>query len=204
MSYKVTLNARNPKEDEYGYEMLDRMNKHHQKLHKWALEHISIDKASTILDIGFGGGQNIHNLLKLRPNATIYGIDYSSASLKKCMSLNEEYVKSGKVKLQIGSAESLPYSNNMFDLVIAFETIYYWPNIEKCFKNINNILKKNGVFLICNEDSFIEGNEQIAKDLNMKFYNENSLESLLCNCGFIKVSAYTNPNGKWVCAVGKK
>lgn len=204
MINKVIMNARKPKDDQYGYKMLNRMNDRHKNLHKWGLEHISIDNMNTILDIGFGGGDNIKNMLNLAPNAKIFGIDYSEASYKKCYELNQKAVSEGKVSLKVGSAENLDYEKDYFDLVVAFETIYYWPNIDKCFENIYEILKDKGTFLICNEDSSLKGNEEIAEKLNMNFYDEEELKTLLKNAGFKIVHTYNNSNGKWVCAVGKK
>lgn len=198
----VTMNARKPREDEYGYAMLNRMNEHHKLLHKWALEHISIDSAKQILDIGFGGGDNIKNMCRLAPDAKIYGIDYSEASYKKCTELNSQAIKNGTVELQVGSADALPYEKNSFDLITAFETVYYWPNIEACFHSIYGLLRDKGAFLICNEDCTREGNEEIAQTLDMNFYDLDDLKKLLLNAGFEAVHTYRHKKGNWICVVG--
>ena len=39
----VIMNARQPKDDEYGLAMLNRMNDRHRELHQWALSHISLE-----------------------------------------------------------------------------------------------------------------------------------------------------------------
>lgn len=200
----VTMNARKPLDNEYGNAMLERMNAHHQSLHSWALEHISLAGATAILDIGYGGGQNILNLTQLAPEAKVYGIDYSEASYKKCSELNKCGIENGTVSLSIGSADALPYEHGSFDVVTAFETIYYWPNIEKCFRNICDTLKEGGRFLICNEDSALEGNESLAEALGMTFYSTKDLENLLRQAGFSSVRAYAMENSSWVCAVGEK
>ena len=200
----VTMNARTPGEDEFGTAMLNRMNDRHRSLYKWGLEHVSVEDTRRILDIGYGGGQNIHNLCRLAPEAKISGLDYSRASYRKCAEVNAEAIREGKVEIQIGSAEELPYGKNTFDLVTAFETVYYWPNITRCFRNVCDVLKDKGAFLICNEDSRLEGNEEIADALTMEFYDTEALEKLLKQAGFRTVHTYTNPNGKWVCAVGRK
>ena len=200
----VTMNARKPRDDDYGNAMLNRMNEHHVTLHRWALEHVSAEHSRQILDIGYGGGQNIRNLCSLAPQAKVSGIDYSEASYKKCSEVNREAIAEGRVELKVGSAEDLPYADDSFDLVTAFETIYYWPNIVQCFRNVHRALKDGGEFLICNEDSFLEGNEAIAEALTMEFYGAEELEKLLREAGFSAVRTERNPNGKWVCAVGKK
>lgn len=201
---EVTMNARKPREDEYGTAMLNRMNQHHKELHQWALEHVSPKNAKAILDVGFGGGQNIWNLLQLAKESKIWGIDYSPASYKKCAELNHTAIEEGRVELSLGSADNLPYSHDSFDLVTAFETVYYWPNIDKCFKNIYDCLHNDGQFLICNEDSSLEGNHELAEALDMSYYNCEDLDKLLHKAGFRIVHTFTHHNGKWICAVGRK
>ncbi len=200
----ITMNARKPKDDDYGYAMLNRMNDRHRELYKWGLEHVSLDTPKKILDIGYGGGQNIKNMRKIACDAKFWGIDYSDASYKRASEVNREAIAQGAVELQIGSAEKLPYEHNFFHLVTAFETVYYWPNIDQCLKNVYDVLEEKGVFLICNEDSAREGNEAIADALDMRFFSTEELETMLHKAGFRTVHTYRHGNGKWVCAVGKK
>ncbi len=197
----VTMNARQPKDDEYGLAMLNRMNDRHRELHQWALGHVSIEGRTSLLDIGFGGGQNIYNLSHLAPSAHICGIDFSEASYKKCAELNKEAIDEGRVALELGSAEHLPYQSGTFQLATAFETVYYWPNIVQCFRNVHDVLAEGGEFLICNEDASLQGNEELADALNMTFYSLSELEALLHQAGFETVRTDTHPNGKWICTV---
>lgn len=200
----ITMNARKPKDDNFGHAMLHRMNERHKPLYKWGLEHVSLDTPKNILDIGFGGGQNLRNLLQLAPQAKLYGIDYSEASYKKCEELNEEAIQEGKIEITMGSAEALPYPKGKFDLVTAFETIYYWKNIEDCFKNICDVLTDRGVFMLCNEDMDASGLEDVAKALDMRFYTQEQLKKYLHKAGFQTVHFYVHPKGNWLCAVAAK
>ena len=53
-----------------------------------------------------------------------------------------------KTTIAIGLWISLPGS---FDVVTAFETIYFWPDIEHCFNEVKKVLKPGGQFVIVNE-----------------------------------------------------
>jgi len=46
----------------------------------------------------------------------------SVAALKKCVNL-------GRVEILHDSVSHLPFPNNMFDLVTAVETHFWWPNL---------------------------------------------------------------------------
>ena len=200
----ITLNARKPRDDASGRAMLARMNEHHKALHKWALEHVSLDRAERILDIGCGGGENLHNLSAMLPHARLWGLDYSEASIRRCREVNLEAVEAGRLRLQQGSVEALPYEKNSFDLVTAFETVYYWPDIERSFRRVLDTLDDRGAFLICNEDSRREGNEAVAEALDMQFYTAEELGALLHRAGFRTVHTYSHEHSSWVCAVGRK
>ena len=47
----------------------------------------------------------------------------------------------------------LPFGNEAFDIITAFETIYFWPNINEAFKQVYRVLKGSGTFMICNESN---------------------------------------------------
>lgn len=47
-----------------------------------------------------------------------------------------------------GSAEKLPYEDNKFDLVTAVETVYFWPNLPNCLKEVKRVMKPGARFAI--------------------------------------------------------
>ena len=47
----------------------------------------------------------------------------------------------------------LPFRGETFDVITAFETIYFWPDISEAFKKVYKILKIGGTFMICNESN---------------------------------------------------
>ncbi len=45
----------------------------------------------------------------------------------------------------------MPFDDEAFDCVSAFETVYFWEDLEKCFAEVHRVMKNGGTFLICNE-----------------------------------------------------
>ena len=41
----------------------------------------------------------------------------------------------------------LPYEDGKFDLVTAFETVYFWPDLNKSFSEVYRVLKPGGMFM---------------------------------------------------------
>jgi ubiquinone/menaquinone biosynthesis C-methylase UbiE len=45
----------------------------------------------------------------------------------------------------------IPWEDGAFDLVTAFETVYFWPDFEGGLKEVRRVLKPGGTLFICNE-----------------------------------------------------
>jgi ubiquinone/menaquinone biosynthesis C-methylase UbiE len=51
---------------------------------------------------------------------------------------------SGRVKFQYGSAESIPFGDGYFDLIISTLSFHHWANPRECLKEIHRVLKNGG------------------------------------------------------------
>ena len=96
-----------------------------------------------MLDIGFGGGASLKRMLKRSKGGMVYGIDISEESVEKARKLNAD-VLGKQVFIQQGSVTELPYDDWKFDLVTAVETVYFWPNLPECIKEVYRVLKPGG------------------------------------------------------------
>ena len=122
----------------------------------------------------------------------VYGIDYSIESVKLSKEVNEKLIKEGKVEIQEGNVKSLPFEDNTFDIVTAFETVYFWPDIEKCFGEVKRVLKPGGIFLIGMEtngsDNFIM--KFWKHFIDMEMYTDNEIKAFLENNDYSQITAY--------------
>ena len=57
-----------------------------------------------------------------------------------------------------GSHAALPFKDDTFSLVTAFETVYLWPDIEKSFAEVRRVMTSGATFYIVNEDDGLSGN----------------------------------------------
>ena len=82
----------------------------------------------------------------------------------------------------------------VFDYVSAFETVYFWPGLKKCFFEVNRVLKNGGTFLICNEsDGTNDADEKWTKLIDgMKIYTSDQLIAALKEAGFTEIKTYSN------------
>lgn len=177
-------NFRKPKDNFGGRFMLKSMNRGHEKLASWGRSYINIDKNHTILDLGCGGGRNIEYFLTKADK--VYGLDHSKTSVKMASEINKKAIDTGRCQIFVGDVKSLPFEDESIDIVTAFETIYFWNDIEECFKEIYRVLKEGGQFLICNEVSSKERRDvkKILKIINFEVYKAEDLTKILRGLGF--------------------
>ncbi len=188
----------------WGKLMLAGMNHGHQKMALWCIEnHIKLSGNEDVLDIGCGGGQNIANFLK-RTNGKVHGIDYSPASVAKSLKKNKKAVTEKRSEIVQANVSAIPFENKTFDLVTAFETIYFWENIINDFKEVKRVLKPNGKFVVCNESSKMEGNERWTNILDMNIYTAEEIVDTMQQAGFADIKSYKKKNTQQICVIGKK
>ena len=182
-------NMRKP-QGKLGNIQLKSMNKEHTPVSLWGLKHLNINPDDIILDVGCGGGINIKRMAE---NAKkVYGIDYSIESVKLSKEVNEKLINEGKVEIREGNVKSLPFEDNTFDIVTAFETVYFWPDIEKCFGEVKRVLKPGGTFLIGMETN---GSDNLIMKfwnhfIDMEMYNDNEITAFLQNNDFDRITVY--------------
>lgn len=204
--YRLVQNARSPK-GFWGKLMIRSMNKGHYQVTGWGLEHIEIKENFAILDVGCGGGKTVYRLNQIT-KGKVYGIDYSQLAVEKSKKLNRKALKSNKVQIDIGSVSSLPYKDNMFDLITAVETFYFWPNKLNDLKEVFRVLKPKGELLLVFEMRKTNSDPnkwtEVEKLANIKAVSEEEIRNILLKAGFSSVKTYTKESTTWLCAIGKK
>ena len=168
--------------------MLRFMNFGHAPLTNWGLSLVEIHDGWTMLDIGCGGGATLKRLLKRSMNAQVYGIDISEESVAKAKKVNAK-VLDKQVFVTQGSAEVLPYEDNKFDLVTAVETVYFWPNLPNCLKEVKRVMKPGGRFAIMVE---VLESDSVWTDVvdGMTAYSPEQLKEMLDGAGFVNTEIH--------------
>ena len=161
--------------------MVAAMNLGHQALARGGLGFLNVGPEAEILDCGCGGGANLHALLKRCPKGTAVGLDYSPVSVAASRKKNRAAIAAGRCRVEQGDVSALPFEDEKFDLATAFETVYFWPDLPKSFREIRRVLRPGGTLLICNECSGdAPGDEAWTKKIaGMRIYPAAELQRLL-------------------------
>lgn len=186
--------------------MVSGMNSGHAKLADWGMSCLDGIPVSRIAELGCGGGRNARELLKRCPQAALTALDYSEVSVAKTKKTNRKDIGAGRCRVVQGDVSSLPFDDGVFDLATAFETVYFWPGLEKCFAEVYRVLKPGGFFLICNEsDGTDEVTLKYAKIIDgMNYYTLEQLTDALTAAGFSMTRTRHHPDMPWITVLAGK
>ncbi|OHA05621.1 MAG: hypothetical protein A2934_00465 [Candidatus Sungbacteria bacterium RIFCSPLOWO2_01_FULL_47_10] len=108
-----------------------------------------VNTGDRVLDVGCGTGRILEMIIKNGCEA--YGIDYAKSCVMRCKTSYP------KADVREGLAESLPYEDSFFDVVVAVRTLQSMPEKERkmnAFRDLVRVTKKNGHIVL------IEGNAE--------------------------------------------
>ena len=188
-----------------GKMMVNGMNGGHAKMADWGMAHIRNIAPQEILEVGCGGGRNAHELMQKYPSCKVTAIDYSDVSVERATAYNADMIQIGRCKVLKGDVSDLNM-NEQYDLATAFETIYFWPGLEKCFSEVNKALKPGGTFMIVNEsDGTDEASLKFEKIIEgMTCHTVEEIERALKGAGFSKVKTDHHESKPWITVIAKK
>jgi SAM-dependent methyltransferase len=182
------------------------MNASHSALTDWALQHVQINPNATVLDVGCGGGRTIEKLAKSAH--FVHGVDYADGSVAASRAHNKVLIAEPRVFVQQGSVSKLPFADNLFDLVTAIETQYYWPDVVNDMREIRRTLKPGGRLMVVAE-SYRGGKNDWILGPTMRLLGSQGLSvddhrRLFNESGYIDVQIVEERKKGWLCAIGSK
>ncbi len=163
-----------------GYDLLCQLNKDYRELLKFFSDTISclnIPQNGNILDMASGTGNFTLEIIKKFPSAKVYSLEYNIDFL---LYQYKKIQKCDNFILVNGDAQNTNFFNNTFDLVSLIHALNYIPDQSRTLRNIYNILRPNGYFVIAD----------IGRYLNVKAKAKELILDSLKQNGFIKTMVY--------------
>jgi len=203
---KIFSNTRKP-EGFFGRLMVNGMNSGaHAAMASWGLDRVNVSAEKEILDIGCGGGANLQRLMQRNLTGKVTGVDHSPVSVGKSRKVNAGAISAGRCRVLEANVAALPFENESFTMATAFETVYFWPDIENCFGEVRRVLVPGGTFLIVNEDDGLSGNNEKWEKIidGMHTYTPEELRSHLTAAGFKDIVVHRDEGKHWLAVTAVK
>ena len=179
------------------------MNRGHAPMTDWALSLISLQDLRTVLDVGCGGGGALLRLSELAPHAELHGIDYSTQALGVAARTNRRLMEQGRVFLREADVSELPYEDSRFDLTVAINSHYFWPDLEAGLGEIMRVSMPRGSVALAGGEYFggkhDTRNRGLASNGRMNCQTLPELRETLCEAGYSNTEIHEEWNKGWFC-----
>jgi ubiquinone/menaquinone biosynthesis C-methylase UbiE len=135
-------------EGEVGVELGLRLNNVNNKITDHVYARLCLEAGMSVLEIGFGNGHLLPDLLRQSDDLKYMGIDISQTMIDEARQFNAVQVASGQAAFHLASAEDIPSDAARFDRVFAVNVIYFWADPLRPLQEICRVLHPKGVSVI--------------------------------------------------------
>ena len=180
-------------------------NRRNAALNETTLAQLDLQAGDRILEIGFGGGYLLARMLAQAPQGYTSGIDASLAMVANARKRFQAAIQAGRLEIQSGFAEELPYSQGYFTKACSVNSIFYWKDARQGAAEAYRVLEAGGRFVLtytCKKDLEQKGFVQHG----VRTYEEDEIRQLLAEAGFrdIKASRARDRHREFMCICGRK
>ncbi|MCP5050731.1 MAG: class I SAM-dependent methyltransferase [bacterium] len=135
-------------EGETGIAVANKLNETNAFITRFTFDLMDIQTNDHILEIGFGNGAFIRDIVNKARNVSYWGIDISDVMVEEAVGRNKKLIAKGIVNIKKSGLEPVPYDDETFDRIVTINTIYFWENPGQNAREIYRVLKKNGKLFI--------------------------------------------------------
>ncbi len=168
---------------EFGKIIGNNMNTGNADMHTLAFELLSFKNGDGVLEIGFGNGKYFGELLKINPDISLTGLDYSQTMCDEAAANNAELLQSGMLNLVCGDAAQMPFKNESVDVILTLNTLYFWRDADAQIEEIRRVLKPGGTLLLGFRPKHIVEELPFTKD-GFTAYTQEDVSELFKKHGF--------------------
>jgi len=152
----------------------------------------------------------VSKLAAIVTQGRVCGIDYSDTSVAASRKANARCINIDRVEIQQGSVSQLPFPDDVFDLVTAVETHYFWPDLPADMREVFRVLKPGGTLIVIAEA--YKGAKTTAGKLAEKYLplagmtllSVDEHRELFTRAGYSDVRIIEEYDKGWICSMGRK
>jgi len=165
------------------------MEKGHRPVGEQAIDLLSIQPPSIVIDIGCGSGWAARLMAEQAHHGRVVGIDVSDEMIRVA---RDSSAPVSNLEFQVASAERLPFGAGEFTHAFSMESLYYYADISTALLEIKRVLRGGGRFVTV-LDLYEENkpSHQWIDQLKVpvQLLSESQYCSMFANSGFINVRA---------------
>lgn len=151
--------------------------------HKKILNLTTIPETATVLDLSCADGTFLGRLQTITPQAQLFGIDISTVDIEKAK------IDFPNIHFTTGSADTMPFEDNMFDIVFSTMSLHHYNNPQNFFAEVSRVFQQDGVLYLTDLIPRYTWTQKIHNKKGCpepyhfeKFYTIKDLEEILQPC----------------------
>lgn len=122
------------------------MNQQNAGLNAYALEMLALRPMDRVLEIGFGGGGLLAELVERA--SFVGGVDRSTTMIDCARTRFADAIAHGYAEFREGRAEALPFGAASFDKVCTVNSVCFWRSLESGFTEAARVLAPGGRIVV--------------------------------------------------------
>lgn len=103
----------------------------------------NVDNGLSVLDVGCGFGGTVGHINEHYTGMRLVGLNLDDRQLIRAREMILP-MANNDIQFQLGDACSLPYADQSYDVVVAVECIFHFPDREQFFQEAHRVLKPGG------------------------------------------------------------
>jgi ubiquinone/menaquinone biosynthesis C-methylase UbiE len=135
-------------EGEFGLAIAAVLNDVNRQEYDAVISLLPLTSARRVLEIGFGNGHLVGNLIQQAKDASYAGIDISPTMVDEANQFNAALVAAGRARFLLSSADEIPFGDEEFDSAFAIGVKHFWVDPAKPLAEIRRVLKPGGVSIM--------------------------------------------------------
>jgi ubiquinone/menaquinone biosynthesis C-methylase UbiE len=153
----------------------------------WVVSLLSVRPADRVLEIGFGPGVAIAELVRAGAGH-VYGIDHSRVMVREASRRNATAIRAGRVTLVRASVDQIPPAlDGPFDAIIAVNALGFWPAPAERLAELRRRLAPGGRIAVASQPRCAGATADTSRSVARE------IEDLLRGAGFTRLSTRTLP-----------
>jgi SAM-dependent methyltransferase len=164
----------------------DYMNAINGAINAALIRELLLRRGDRVLEVGFGNGKLLSDLMSVTSDITYDGIDISELMVAEATAFNRALVAAGRAAFHRASSAMIPFDVGTFDRAVAVNTIYFWPEPLRDLAEIRRVLKPTGVLGLAAMTPAAAAH-LTASGEPFRIYDATQLRSMLTEAGFSRV-----------------
>ena len=131
-------------EGEIGLAVMEKTYASNAKSSVQAIAALGFKPGSYIIEIGFGNGRMVPEVIGQAENIRYAGLDLSPTMVAEAERFNAALVATGRASFHLGSAEHMPFPDSSFDCVFSVGVAHFWSAPGQALSETRRVLHPGG------------------------------------------------------------